>query len=320
MLRRRSGWLTLVLCAAPVVWCLAQTSGKPSKPRVKPPKFEEAQVESVFFSDVFSVVVGSRPDLQGTAPSSVAGSSTPGGSAAASPTATVAGWGKTISGTTVENEIKALKLLLDQDVTTPADFKGRGYKACRTHFSVAAMLFAIVNEYDGDIRWKADAAGARDTFARTAANAKVGTTQVFNEARQRKTELEDLIRGNAFPVKAQSPENDWPAICDRSPLMLRLDVAFHGEIKPATANAGEFKAKAEKLKHEAELLGAIAEVLCKSGMEDGDDDTYAGYAKEMLQGSHDILDALKTDDYDKARQAAGNIDKACNTCHEGYRG
>ena len=51
----------------------------------------------------------------------------------------------------MEDEIKAQKLLVDADVTTPSAYAS-GHKAGRRDFSMLAMLFAIAGEYDGDIR------------------------------------------------------------------------------------------------------------------------------------------------------------------------
>ena len=41
------------------------------------------------------------------------------------------------------------------------------------------MLFAVTAQYDGDARWKDIAAGLRDSFARAAANAKVGNDATY---------------------------------------------------------------------------------------------------------------------------------------------
>jgi cytochrome c556 len=54
-------------------------------------------------------------------------------------------------------------------------------------------------------------------------------------------------------------------------------------------------------------------------MEDADDTDYADYAKRMRQAALDIVDAVKTNNYDKARTAVGEIDKSCTECHQSYR-
>jgi hypothetical protein len=307
------------------LWGWGADGDRPSKPRAKPKKFDQATTSRVFFDNVFAEVVGTRPNLSspdrnnGVAANPQAAPTTNGNG----PTNAAGGgngtWSQLISAATIEDEIKSLKMALDQDVTTPGDFKGRGYKLCRTHFSVAAMLFAVIGEYDADIRWKSDAVTARDLFARTAANAKVGTDQVFNEARQRKADLSDLLNGNSLAARPAETDHAWSALVDRSPLMPRLQVAFNGQVRQLTSNEAEFKANRDGLRHEAEMIALISDVLCKEGMVDADDDTYTEYAHTMREAARDLVQAAKDVDYAKAREAVGRLDQACATCHESYR-
>ena len=317
-------WLLILCwCTSSALYSLAQDDEKPAKPRAKPKKFSQEETSRVFFDNVFDELIGARPDLQNT--ESLAGAGPPTNATANSQSSSGSGppggrgWSKLISSTTIENEMKAIKLIVDRDVSTPADFKGRGYEECRVHFSVAATLFGIIQEYDGEVRWKSDAAAARDAFARTGSNAKVGTAQVFNEAKQRKLELEDLLNGNGFPGKATMEENEWPGITDRSPLMKRLEAAFEGIIRPGTANENDFKAKKDALAHEAELIAALAAVLTKEGMEDGDDETYQEFATGMRDAALAIVDGTRQGNYDQVRAAVGTIDQSCTSCHDMYR-
>jgi hypothetical protein len=309
------------LCIGPGVYCLAQKDAKKPKPRAKPKKFNEEEVSRVFFDNVFDQLVGLRPEAkQATGGSSASpGNNTAAANDAASSSSSSDGWSQIISSAGIESEIKSIKLLVDKDVTTPSDFKGRGYKECRTHFSVAAALFGIINDYDGEVRWKSDAAAARDVFARTAANSKVGTAQVFNEAKQRKAELEDLLNGNGFPGKASDATNEWANIIDRSPLMLRMDAGFEGVVRPGAANANEFKANKDAILHEGEMISALATVLTKSGMEDADDETYAEFARTLRATARQLVTGTQQDNYEQVRMAVGTIDQTCNKCHDGYR-
>ncbi|GIW93174.1 MAG: hypothetical protein KatS3mg110_1215 [Pirellulaceae bacterium] len=290
------------------------------KPRVAPRPFSAGESRDVFFDNVFDALIGSRPSggassitkAPAESPGSSGGSPTP-------PPAASGPWPQLISAETLEKEIKAIKARLDQTISTPSDFAGRGYKVARVQYSVLAMLFAIIHDYPGSVRWKADAAGARDAFARTAANCKVGSSQAFNEAKQRRSELDDLIRGNSFPQKAQTPENDWSTICDRSPLMIRLQTGYD-LLKRAVADANSLAQQRDDVRSEAELMAAIAEVLCQPGMEDSADTTYTGFARKLQSEARRVIEAVKTNNYEQAREATGQIDQACSLCHESYRG
>ena len=311
------GLVVFLVIAVPGV--LAQTKGQKVIRRAQPPKFT---ADRTFFEDAFKEgLVGERPANLGQPVTVVAATgSTPatGSGTAAGPSG--AGWPALISAGTIEDEVKATKLLIDQGVTTPSDFAGKGYKVARRDFSTLAMLFAIINEYDGEVRWKSDAAIARDTFARTAANAKVGTVQVFNEAKQRKAELQDLLSGSSpFTEKAVEPKNNWAAICDRAPLMQYLEKVWEPEMKPLLSDKAQFTANAEKIAHDAEMFAAIGEVLAKEGMMDADSDEYKAFCHRLRDAAKEIAEAAKSKNFDAASKASTEIGKSCVECHENYR-
>src|SRR5262245_36339566 len=133
------------------------------------------------------------------------------------------------------------------------------------------MLFGIAGEYDGDVRWKKDAPAARDAFGRTAANAKVGTAQVFQEAKLRKEELQDLVGGgNPFSGKEADSKATWKEVCNRAPLMQHLESIWEPRLKPLLADAAKFNANGPKVQHDAEIIAAMGAVLAKEGMADAD--------------------------------------------------
>ena len=318
MTRRTRIAVVLVIFASIPGWTLAQRRGAKAK-RVAPPKFEQSKTDEYFFSNVFSVLRGDRPDLTKSAQATggPAGQSQGGGGTANN---SVAGWAAAISSETIEDEVKAIKTGLDKTITTPGAFNGGGFKTCRREFTTAAMLFGIIHEYDGDVRFKKNASGLRDALARTGRNCKVGTTQVYNESKIRRADLQDVIGGGAYQGKEGDPDITWDKICDRTPLMQRLEEANNKRIQPALSNAAEFKKNKDMLRHEAELVAAISKVLVKEGMEDGDYEDYMEFCESMEQAGRDIADAVKQDNYEAARKAGGAISQACTTCHENYRG
>ena len=309
--------ITLTSLAGAFVW--AQTK-RPVPKRAKVPNFSSKDTEGIYFQDVFTdALSGSRPADLGTPKKIVANPTDNGNSSANAGSGT--GWSQFISAQTLEDEIKRIKLKVDQDVTTPAKFAGRGYKLCRKHFSMLAMSFGIIGDYNGTVRWQDDAPAARDLFARTAGNCKVGTQQVYNEAKLRKEDLAEILRGSGLnAAKEAEAKPNWGEVVDRSPLMQRLETAHQGALLPYTANKAEFNNHKEDILHEAEIIAAIGEVLVHDSMDDGDDDDYASYSDRMKQAALEVVNAVKTGNDEAARKAAGEISKSCTECHELYRG
>lgn len=312
---------TFLLCS--LAW--AQTKAPKTVRRAEPPKFDKPNPN--FFADAFKDgLTGDRPGnlgQPGTAVVNNPGTGNTGGSTTApASTGGIAGsgWAAIISASTLEDQIKSLKLQVDTGVTTPSDFAGKGYKLARRDFSMLAMTFAIIGEYDSDVRWKANAAAARDEFARTAANSKVGTTGVFNEAKKRKEELQDLISGsNPFEGKTAEAKASWKDVCNRSPLMQHLENVWEPRLKQFCSDKGQFMANLEKAQQDAEVFAAIGAVLAKEGMEDADAKEYTDLCNKLLNGAKEIAEACKSKNFDAAAKASVEIGKSCVECHENYR-
>jgi hypothetical protein len=323
--------VTLLVFAAMSLTILPSSGQqKARRKRAAAPKWDEKEVSRIFFENVFdgTVLVGERPEVFGSnSGGRVAGSGANGGGrnqGAASGdggSANGSGWALVIDGFVIEDEIKAVRIAVDECVTNPTDFAGRGYKPARMHFTTLAMLFGIASEYDGNVRWKADAPSAREAFARAAANAKAGgNAQVYAEAKARKQDLQSLIGGEGFANKTNAEAKTvWGQTCDRLPLMQRLELSQSMRMQPWTADKASFKANKESLLHEAQMVAAIGEVLSLDGMADADADEYKAFCRLLKKGAIDVLEAIKLDNDDAARKAVGDINLSCDKCHGSYR-
>ncbi|MBI1248085.1 hypothetical protein GC197_09615 [bacterium] len=310
----------------PLVTCntlLAQNGER----RAKPPKFDNSTINIIFFRDVFAEgLQGERPEVLSEnrqAPAMVAGGNPSGGGSMGSPAASGGGnageWADLISPATIQDEVKRLNNQLASTVENVRKFNGGGFEEARRDFTELAMLFEIIAQHDGDVRWKEFALSARDGFARAGFNTKVGTDNSFKEAKMRQQDLEQMVRGGSIDTREADPKATWEAIADRPPLMQRLEIAAHKNLKPWTANQGEFQSNIEEIMREAELVAAISHAMQKEGFEYYDDEDYLGYCKKMQDAALRIVKACKDNNADEARKATGDVDQACSGCHESFR-
>jgi hypothetical protein len=156
-------------------------------------------------------------------------------------------------------------------------------------------------------------------FARAGHNCKAGSDQTFQEAVQRKQDLADLIAGTRPKAKEADRKADWPKVSDRPPLMQRMNISHEERLKKWLANKSEFAAHHDDVKHEAQLVAAIADIIGREGFEFADDENYTKCAHELRQAATDVSTAVETDNLDQAQQAGNRMTKACADCHEGFR-
>jgi hypothetical protein len=220
----------------------------------------------------------------------------------------------------IETEIKRLSPEVAQAAATPSAFKGGAYEDCRRLFSELALLFAVAADYDGDVRWKDSAPALRDAFARAGRNCKVGTDQTFNESKQRAQDLADLIGGSRPKLPQPANDNQWSQVADRPPLMQRLNIAHEDRLRRWLANEREFQQHQDDVRHEAQLVAAIADVIGREGYDYSEDEEYATHASALREAAMEISSAVELDNFEQAQKAVNRATKSCADCHELYRG
>ena len=311
-----------LILAAPILLLIALPSVCADERRAPAPKFTDADTRNVFFdklSDAFRD--GNRPSLASIRKASNAPVVTPDDPQKPGGDPGSKGgdkWTKLISPESLEEEVKGVRLAFNDVVTTPAAFNGGGYQDARLHLSVLATVFAVINEYGGEVRWKEQAAAARDLLARTAFNCKAGSTQVYNEAKLRKADLDDLVQGGGLSKRNAEPQTDWSMIVDRSPMMEYGEIVSD-ELKSITNNEGSIKSNSDQVRRQAEMLAVLGEVFIQEGMDQWDEEDYVLLSKKLTQEATGVAEALKRGDYDAVSKGAGAIKQACDACHEQYR-
>lgn len=288
--------------------------GRPASPRPRavPPESWPQSTTGQFFPDAFAELEGPRPDFTPGPESPPDGAS--------EGVATASGgrsWSSLISGETLADEIKTMKLEIDKVVAKKRDFTGGGYLEARNNFSSIAAALAVIAVYDGDARWKESATRGRDRFAAVAIECNQGNDKTFAIATGGAEDLQKLVSGSRLEG-AGADTVDWGRIAARSPLMMRLDRAEKALAEVSAAEAS-FKKEPERLLHEAEIVAMIGEFLQQPECDDYDDDTYRGYASTMRDAAVQAAAATRKGDFTTAQSAISALRKSCDTCHAEYR-
>jgi hypothetical protein len=313
------------LCLAAALWQLGIVSAAPTlrgaKPKrayktAPPPKFDQTTLD-VFFDDARQEVGPGQPG--GAVAAAPVGPAPDSGEPDSGATSGGFAWSKLISAGTLEDEVKSQLSPLTDATKNPSAF-ATANTAARGHFTELALLFGVIAEYDADVRFKRDAADLKTMFGRAAANSKVSGDNAFKQAQKASQDLADLIAGGKVAAPKADPDATWAQLVNRPPLMARMGKeGFDPRIKAWTSDKGEFTRNRDELLKEAQLVAIIAHVMQDASYEFGDDETYLEYAKGLEQQAAEIAEAVKADSFERAQKAAGQLNKACVTCHEGYR-
>lgn len=301
--------LVLALCA-----CLA--SEAPGQPRAEPPEWTDDELR-VFFPDAREALVGPRPDFAKGA-RRLADAAPPADAEAASQEGYR--WSELISTGVIETEIKRQAQRVTAATSSASVFKGGGYRQARDALSVIAMMFGLAAQHDEPARWRDDAAALASLFARAAAGCKVGTDASYRDAAARSQDLADLIRGSRPDTPPAEPDQTWPKLADRPPLMRRMEEALDVKLGPLVGGERVFSRGADDARHEAEVLAFLAQSVAHEGYYYADDDDYAAFAAQLRDAAAELARAASQEAYEPAREAHGRASKACVDCHDNFRG
>lgn len=315
-------FICLIFCGSTVAICQSAYSwqDKPKSQVVKSvkraarPSFDRSESKDIFFKDVYAQgTVGQRPNLAALSPKATTLASS-GNSAADSESV----WSQIIDASVIEDEVKSLQMELNTLVTTPVIFQTK-YNDINERFEVLSMLFAIIRQYDGDIRWTEHAATAQFLFQKAAVSSRAGTAKGFQYCKARKEDLQELVRGGSIADRNQIPDSiDWSVAVNRSPIMERLEVA-NEDLKRMTSSASEFQSNIEDVFRLSNLMAAMAKVIVQDGMPEAEEESYAEFGKKMQAASLELKSAVKLNDFQAASKAANAVSQSCDNCHAQWR-
>jgi hypothetical protein len=295
-----------------LVAVLLALHGVAAQERAAPPTFTDADLEP-FFSDAREALVGERPAAN--VPNSIARPAESGGNRIE-----IFHWSEIIDAEALDTEVKRVASRLAAPLANPAAFKSEGHVACRAEFAWLATLFAVIEDYDGEVRWQRDAGALREAFFRAAANARVASDQSYADAARRRDELAEVIRGARLGGEAPPPLEKWSAVADRKLLMQRMQRALQEGVNPRLASAREFSSASADVRHEAQVLTLLAELIHREDYEFWDDESFRDYAEQLGEAAEDLSQAAADGNYEAARTAVGRVSQSCAACHDGYRG
>lgn len=305
-----------ILMAALAVGMAAPRKTGRGKPTALPPKAFDKTVIDAFAADARERLgpgqpggATPQPATEGVAPAATGG-----------PTAAFA-WSKIISAAALEDEIKSQAPGIVEAVKTPSAFNAGGNKVAGRNFATAAAMFNIISRYDGDVRWKKEAASFAAIFGSAGVNSsKVTSPEALKEAKARADDLKELIGGGKVEVSPPDDEATWEQTVARPLIMQRMDEAYQQRLKTWTASQTEFDGNLDSLEREAQVLAALARIIQDPSYEFSDADAYRQFAAQVEENCANLAAAARNKDRGAAESATALVYKACDACHGDYRG
>jgi hypothetical protein len=229
-------------------------------------------------------------------------------------------WSKLITAENLEDEIKALQKQAEEATKTLNNFRGNGRVLAQNTFAELAVLFGVIAQYDGDVRWRKEAASLTKVFAQAEFDCRQPGVAAFADAQLSARQLADLIRGVPLDLPPAAPLRNWAEVTSRPAMMRRIEEARTGPNVPRwLAGMNEFKKNKDALLREVEVMRVIAEVIKDRNFENGDDDAYQKYGKAFAEQCAALVGAIKDGNPENAQSAMSRVSRSCDACHGDFR-
>lgn len=294
---------------------LAGTTLAAEPPRARPPEFTDAD-RAPFFDNAFDTLVGERP--VGGKRDKAAGPGRP--ETPGVPGASSSEWADLIAGDVLESEIKRQASALAKTTRSASAYKAGGYRDAVDALGVIATMFGVVVEHTGEPRWRDEAAALRDLFGGSVDAADGATDKAHGVAADRAADLTDLVRGGRPDMPEPAEEVDWGLLASRSTLMRRMGAAEEERLRGWLGSERAFRRDVEEVRHEAQVLAALADAIVRPEADEHDDPDYAAFARQLRDASAELARAAEDEEYEAAAAAMTAVSRSCVDCHADYRG
>lgn len=226
-------------------------------------------------------------------------------------------WGPLIPGPVLEDEIKRLIGEARTETVAPGRFKSRGYRTVQRDFAMLGALFAVVADYQGDVRWKDQAPALRDRCVKAAEACAEGTDASFETASNEVAMLVDLLNATRLTLPNAPSERPWAEVIDTGQIMKRLGTAANQRLQPWSASDAELAANQYDALLEASVLATLGHILKDPSYLD--DAEWQKFSDELETAGKQAATAAQQGDAVGFKQHVAAALKSCENCHGKFR-
>jgi len=219
----------------------------------------------------------------------------------------------------LEAEVKRIRNFFLQKTNSPSVYNGN-YKEIAYSGATLAAIAHIIAQHPEDISWKEDALYVRSLGLKISETAVGLGVQKFKDTKLPVEQFIAILNRNK-PAGLDEPNKDasFFDIASRGGLMKRMEAAYNWMDKNVPAKAA-MENEAEKVKHEAVILGVLMKVIGDDSYFSADDPEYQKHVDTSVQAAQDIRSAVESGDFMTFRKSLSTINNRCTQCHTDFRG
>ena len=225
-------------------------------------------------------------------------------------------WGEYVTVKDLTDEISESATRMAQNLKKPSDFD-KFLKNINTEGHLTAVLASLVHQHPEAGAWKRAAADIQEQALVVAKAAESKGGKNFRDAQAAHKKITDLIKKSDGGDKGGAARNsegtpDWTSLGALADVMKRVEPAYK-YINGKVSNESAFKRESESIRHNAAMLYIYGQLSPAFRPTEGDMPKLSG---AMSAAAADLLDAVRTSDFEKASRTDEALKASCLKCHE----
>lgn len=187
-----------------------------------------------------------------------------------------------------------------------------------------SMLAVAVSRYPEDFTWKKNAKHVRELSAKIAeltASKDGKTKNTFDAVADAFAKIDDILKGSEPAGLPQADDDkDFGDAVNGNVVWIMKRIKKSEEIlKSTVSNEAGLKNDPEKVAQEGAMLAFLGAVIKSEGFGWGGDEEFASYAKPLIDGGKQIVEAAKSGNFSLYDEGMVKVAKSCNDCHPKFK-
>ncbi len=221
------------------------------------------------------------------------------------------------------NEVKSVRNYLAGKAASIATYNS-SYLEIPPEAATLSVLAVAVSRYPEDFSWKKNAKHVRDLafkIAELTASKEGKTKNSFEAVKDAVDKIDDILKGSE-PAGLADSEDDkdfGDAIGGNVVLLMKRLKKAEEILKTSVSSESGLKKDADRVMQEGAVLAFIGGIITDQGFGWGGDEEFAKYAKPLVDGGKQLVEAGKTGNYSLYGEAISRVSKSCNECHPKFK-
>jgi len=227
-------------------------------------------------------------------------------------------WATLISETELDNEVKAIRNYLNENLQSVSNYNSAMLMIPPKAATLGALA-GVAMEHPNAVSWKDDAKYVRDLAKQMNADTLRSGPKDQKRLLSLYESVSDTLNRSRPAGLEEPPESDgFSEVSEMRLLMHRMEES-EKRMKTEAGTDSALASRKEMVAHEAAMMATLAKIVTLPGYGYEDDDKFKGFALDVVKSALAIKAAAESNDFAAYELSLTKVTTTCSNCHSEYK-